>query len=105
MWVNLDYPFKQGKSLSEVARGTMFQVLIFKTRIVSGYGELIADTITRCEMTKLSDLKVNLSLGVRPSRVLWDYVKKPFVNYSLSSALLNELTCDMPVIRCSYSVE
>ena len=47
MWANLDYPYKQGKALSEVARGTMFQVLIFKTRIVSGYGELIADTIAR----------------------------------------------------------
>ena len=47
MWVNLDYPYKQGKALSEVARGTMSQVLIYKTRIVSGYGELIADTITR----------------------------------------------------------
>ena len=56
-------------------------------------------------MTKLSDLKVNLSLGVRPSRVLCDYVKKPSVNCILSSALLNELSSDMPVVRCSYSVD
>ena len=54
---------------------------------------------------KLSDLKSNLSLGALPSRVFCDYVMKPFVNCSLSSALLNELTSDMPVVRCSYSVE
>ena len=56
-------------------------------------------------MSKLSDLKVNLSPGVRPSRVLCDYVMKPFVNFSRYSALFNELTSDMPVVRCSYSVE
>ena len=56
MWANLDYSYIQGKALSEVARGTMSQVLI--------------------------------------SRVLCDYVKKPFVNCSLSSALLNKLTSD-----------
>ena len=72
---------------------------------MSGYGELIADTIAKGEMTKLSGLKVNLSLGVRPLRVLCDYVKKPSVNCSLSDALLNELSSDMPVARCSYSVE
>ena len=37
--------------------------------------------------------------------MLCDYILKPFVNCRLSSALLNELISDMPVVRCSYSVE
>ena len=72
---------------------------------LSGYGELVADTIAKGEMRKLSSLKVNQSLGVRPSRVFCDYVKKPSMNCSLSSALLDELSSDIPVVRCSYSVE
>ena len=34
MWANMDYPYKQGKTLSEGVRGTMSQVLIYKTHSV-----------------------------------------------------------------------
>ena len=58
----------------------MSQVMIYKTRRVSGNGELIADTIAKGNMNNLLSLGVNLSLSVKPSRVLSDYVKKPNVD-------------------------
>jgi len=89
------------KALSEVAQGTMSQVMIYKTRRVSGKGELVADTIAKGEMHKLLSLDVDLSLSVKPSRVLCDYVKKPTVESMLSNALLDELSGHIPVVRCN----
>ena len=91
------------KALSEVSQGTMSQVMIYKTRRVSGNGELIADTIAKGNMNNLLSLGVNLSLSVKPSRVLSDYVKKPNVDCMLSSALLEELSDYMPVVKCNYT--
>ena len=91
------------KALSEVSQGTMSQVMIYKTRRVSGNGELIADTIAKGNMNNLLSLGVNLSLSVIPSRVLSDYVKKPNVDCMLSNALLDELSDYMPVVKCNYT--
>ena len=63
----------------------MSQVMIYKTRRVSGKGEQVANTIAKGEMDKLLSLDVDLSLSVKPSRVLCDYVKKPTVESMLSN--------------------
>ena len=66
------------------------------------WGWVVVEVGLGCDK-KLLSLGVNLSLSVKPSRVLSDYVKKPNVDGMLSSALLEELSDYIPVVKCNYT--
>ena len=67
------------KAVDDVASGTMSMVSIAKTRRCSGFGETVADTLAKGELSGLDRLGITTPTWLRPSRVLMDLIKKPVV--------------------------
>ena len=60
------------KAVDDVASGTMSMVSIAKTRRCSGFGETVADTLAKGELSGLDRLGITTPTWLRPSRVLMD---------------------------------
>jgi len=86
------------KVIDEMASGTMSMVSIVKTRRCSGFGETVADTLAKGEISGLDRLGITSPTWLRPSRVLMDWVKKPVVTHQLGKYLLNEISQHMEVV-------
>ena len=86
------------KALDDVASGTTFLVSITKTRRCSGIGETIADIIAKGSIGNLDSMGISSPSWLRPSRVLMDWIKKPFVTPSLGHDLLLEMSSYMDVV-------
>ena len=84
--------------MDDVASGTMSAVSIAKTRRCSGFGENVADTLAKGELSGLDRLGITNPYWSRPSRVLVDWVKKPVVTPNLGKCLLDEMSRFMEVI-------
>ena len=69
-----------------------------KTRRCSGFGENVADTLAKGELSVLDRLGVSNPCWSRPSRVLVDWVEKPVVTPNLGKLLLDEMSRLMEVI-------
>ena len=86
------------KAMDDVANGTMSMISIEKTRRCSGFGENVADTLAKGELSVLDRLGVSNPCWSRPSRILVDWVKKPVVTPNLGKLLLDEMSHLMEVI-------
>ena len=84
--------------MDDVANGTMSVVSIEKTRRCSGFGENVADTLAKGELSGLDRLGISNPYWAKPSRVLADWVKKPVVTPNLGKCLLDEMSRFMEVI-------
>ena len=84
--------------MDDVANGTMSKVSIAKTRRCSGFGETVADTLAKGELSGLDRLGLTNPAWLRPSRVLMDWVKKPVVTPQLGKYLLDEISRQMEVV-------
>ena len=84
--------------MDDVANGTMSVVSVEKTRRCSGFGENVADTLAKGELSGLDRLGVSNPYWARPSRILVDWVKKPVVTPNLGKLLLDEMSRFMEVI-------
>ena len=77
-----------------MASGTMSKVSVTKTRRCSGFSETIADIIAKGS----TDMGISSPSWLRPSRVLMDWIKNPFVTASLGHDLLMEMFGYMDVV-------
>ena len=96
------------KAMADVASGTMSLVSVTKTRRCSGFGETIADIIAKGSTDSLGSMGISSPSWLRPSRVLMDWIKRPFVTASLGHDLLIEMSSYMEVViptSCKASFE
>ena len=84
--------------MDDVASGTMSLVSITKTRRCSGFGETIADVIAKGSIDYLDSMGISSPSWLRPSRVLMDWIRNPFVTASLGHDLLVEMFGYMEVV-------
>ena len=94
--------------MDDMASGTMSLVSVTKTRRCSGFGETVADIIAKGSPDALNSIGISSPSWLRPSRVLMDWIKKPFVTASLGHDLLTEISSYMEVViptSCKASFE
>ena len=84
--------------MDNVASGTMSLVSVTKTRRCSGFGVTIADIIAKGSTDSLGSMGISSPSWLRPSRVLMDWIKNPFVTANLGNDLLMELSGYMDVV-------
>ena len=85
------------KAMDNGVSGTMSLVSITKTKHCSGFGKIIADIIAKVSIDDLDSTGISSPNWLRPSRVLMDWIKNPFVTASLGHDLLSEMSGYMVV--------
>ena len=94
--------------MDNVASGTMSLVSVTKTRRCSEFGETIADVIAKGSIDYLDSMGISSPSWLRPSRVLMDWIRNPFVTASLGHDFLMEISGYMEVViptSCTVAFE